>query len=120
MIIYVSVRGDQIPHITQIAAVEMSNGSTFNKYVIQIIPITSAVENVTKIIMVNEKVMAVDGVTVKPVPLHVALNRFLSWLETFDNIYIIAHNGRRFDFIVLTAAYKVCGLLPNFCQLSQG
>ncbi|XP_060592882.1 uncharacterized protein LOC132747499 [Ruditapes philippinarum] len=114
------IRGDQIPHITQIAAVEMSTGSTFNKYVIPKIPITSAAENVTKIIMVNEKVMAVDGVTVEPVPLHVALKKFLSWLESFDNIYIIAHNGRRFDFIVLTAAYKVCGLLPNFLSAITG
>ena len=102
-----SVRGDQLPHLTQIAGQELQSRSTFNKYVIPDIPISPSAERVTKICMLNQSEMLVNGLPVECVGIKQALSEFIKWLESFPDVVLVAHNGRRFDFVVLILKMKL-------------
>lgn len=98
----------------------MSTGATFNQYIIPKVPISSSAENVTKIIMTSDKDMLVNGMSVDAVPLKRALHDFFKWLDKFENTFLVAHNGRRFDFIVLTAACRSCGAFNEYLLKESG
>lgn len=115
-----TVRCDQYPHITQLAAKEISTGATFNRYIIPRIPISASAERVTKITMVDDESMIVNGVPVQTVTLKTAVNEFSSWLSKFDNVFLVAHNGRRFDFPVLVSACISCDLVDKIISNVTG
>lgn len=52
--------------------------------------------------------LTVKGLPVDAFPIEEALCKFLEFLKKFDSIILIAHNGRVFDFRVLS--YAVNGL----------
>ncbi|WAR09109.1 hypothetical protein MAR_019067, partial [Mya arenaria] len=102
---YQSVRGGQMPHITQLDAVELSSGKTFNCYIRPEIPISDNAQQVTGITMVGDREMMVDGRLVTPSSWKSASIDFLNWLKKHENAFLVAHNGRRFDFPVIMSAY---------------
>ena len=65
-ITYISVRGGQMPHITQLSAVEQASGKSFNRYIRPKIPISDNAQQVTGITMVRVNEMMVDGKCLTP------------------------------------------------------
>ncbi|KAL4229626.1 hypothetical protein ACF0H5_010013 [Mactra antiquata] len=108
------IRGDQVPHITQIAAQEVHSVAKFNRYVIPKLPITPAAERVTKICMKNKTEMIINGAGVESVDIHEALTSFLCWLSSYNNVVLVAHNGPRFDFVLLSSALSNCDLIDKY------
>jgi DNA polymerase III epsilon subunit-like protein len=51
---------------------------------------------------------------VAAVPWKSALDSFLSWLKKYQNVFLIAHNGKRFDLPVLISACTNIGALDTF------
>ncbi|KAK3108256.1 hypothetical protein FSP39_004267 [Pinctada imbricata] len=94
------IRGRHMPHITQIAAVEFETGTLFNTYTVPKLPITEAAMKVTGIVS-NSGKMTVHGKDVYSEHITAGLNKFLEWLQIYNNVILVAHNGRRFDFPVL-------------------
>ncbi|KAK3083329.1 hypothetical protein FSP39_019577 [Pinctada imbricata] len=94
------IRGRHMPHITQIAAVEFETGTLFNTYTVPKLPITEAAMKVTGIVSSSGK-MTVHGKDVHSEHITAGLNKFLEWLQIYNNVILVAHNGRRFDFPVL-------------------
>jgi len=109
-----SVRGDQLPHITQIAGQAVEAGLQFNQYVVLEVPISPSAERITKICMRNQTEMLVNGQSVNSVGIRQALGDFICWLKLFNNVVLVAHNGRRFDFVVLTSALFNCVIFEEF------
>ncbi|WAR24663.1 hypothetical protein MAR_038332, partial [Mya arenaria] len=99
------IRGGQMPHITQLAAVELSSGQTFNCYILPEISISDNSQQVTGISMVGDREMMVDGRPLTPSSWKSASIDFLNWLKKHENAFLVAHNGRRFDFPVIMSAY---------------
>ena len=110
------VRGDLYPHITQIAAREVDTGKQFNQYVLPKLPITAGAERITKIIISSETTMMVNRMPVVCVSIDTGLTEFFSWLNQFQDAYLVAHNGRRFDYPVLVTA---CAATENLESLSS-
>ena len=89
------------------AATEARGGKAFNVYVKPTIPISETAQQVTGIRMVGNN-MQVKGSNVDARPVCEALKSFCEWLESFDNVVLVAHNGKRFDFpVVITACENV-------------
>ncbi|XP_033724552.1 uncharacterized protein LOC117314595 [Pecten maximus] len=114
------IRGRRMPHITQIAAVELSSGNTFNSYVSPKSPQTNAAKEITRIIAHGDGSMSVDGKVVKPDSIHTAASRFLHWMGKFHDVFLIAHNGRRFDFPVLLTTLKNIHKERELCDIVTG
>lgn len=96
------IRGRQMPHITQLAAVELETGSVYNTYILPEVPITEEAMNTTGIVVNSDlEKMTVHGEEVNAVNITFALTDFLTWLNNFPNVILVAHNGRKFDFPVL-------------------
>lgn len=112
-----SVRGDQYPHITQLAAKEISSGSSFNRYIIPKIPISPSAERVTKMTVADESSMMVNGISVEAVSIQSVVSDFTT---KFNNVVLVAHNGRRFDFPVLILAALGCGTFDTFAKTITG
>ena len=94
-----------MPHITQIAAVNIDSGAQFNAYVKTKVSINPEASAVTGISIVNN-VMKVKGVEVDAMSITSAAEKFIAWLDKFGNVCLVAHNGRRFDFPILVATLK--------------
>lgn len=103
--------------MTQIAGQEVESGLKFNRYVVPQVPISPSAERVTKISMRNGSDMIVNGFPVQSVGIKQALCEFLLWLKSFKNVVLVAHNGRRFDFVVLTSALANCGLFDEYVSV---
>lgn len=98
----ISVRGRQMPHITQLAAVEMETGSVYNNYILPKVPITEEALNTTGIVVNSDlQKMTVHGKEVDAVNITSGLTEFSNWLKNFPRAILVAHNGRKFDFPVL-------------------
>jgi DNA polymerase III epsilon subunit-like protein len=119
MVYFVLVRDGHIPQITQVAAMEAGGGKTFNVYVRPTIPISDNAQQVTGIRMVGNT-MQVNRNNVDARPLCEALNSFCDWLQSFNNVVLVAHNGRRFDFPVLVTACDNAGLCDKFFHCVAG
>ncbi|XP_053389294.1 uncharacterized protein LOC123543346 isoform X2 [Mercenaria mercenaria] len=101
--------------ITQIAASDQS-GKTFNVYVNPVQPISPEATTVTGISFVNGE-MKVRGQIVQSVHVKDAVSKFLSWLEQFKNVVLCAHNGRRFDFLILVELLEKLHLSEKFSEI---
>lgn len=89
-----------MPHITQVAASNIHTSDNLNIYVKPGCSITPDAQKITGISMSGCSIY-VHGKVVETVTIKTALNQLLSWLNKFNNVYLVAHNGRRFDFPVL-------------------
>ena len=56
--------------------------------------------------MTGPNQMYVKGRPVAALNISVAFDRFMQWLERFPNPVLIAHYGRKFDFVVFRSAVK--------------
>ena len=54
------------------------------------------------------------------VTIQTVINEFSTWLSKFDNVFLVAHNGRRFDFPVLVSACVSCGLYDTLISNVTG
>lgn len=114
--------GGIIPHITQIAAMEFSSKKRFSKYICPELPISPHAQMLTGISWTGETLLY-RGYPVKFVGIKTALKDFMTWLQKFPDVTIVAHNGRGFDFRVLSTAVHNCRLsdifnssLTGFCD----
>lgn len=114
--------GGIMPHITQIAAMECSTRERFSTYICPGRPISPHAETITGLSWNGEKLLY-RGQPVQCVEIKTALQDFMTWLQKFPDVTIVAHNGRRFDFRVLSTAVHNCGLsdifqssLTRFCD----
>ncbi|XP_048740052.2 uncharacterized protein LOC130046336 [Ostrea edulis] len=112
------IRQGAMPHITQIGAVEIESGNVFSTYVQPKIPIEPGAEETTGIVCDGTSVFA-HGSKVTAVPIREAILNFLKWLGTFGKygIILIAHNGRVFDFRVLSRTIDCIGLQEDFLEI---
>lgn len=101
--VFFSVQRGLIPHITQIAAQDMASGEKFSCYIKPLIPISAEAQKVTGVSW-NGTAMTVKGLHVDAFPIEEALCKFLEFLKKFDSVILVAHNGRVFDFRVLSYA----------------
>lgn len=110
-----------MPHVTQIGAVEMESGEAFSTYVLPKISIEPGAEQATGIVYDGTSVFA-HGLKVAAVPIREALSNFLKWLSTLRNceVVLVAHNGRVFDFRVLSNAVVCTGLQKQFLDKVSG
>ena len=73
-----------MPHITQLAAVELETGSTFNTYILPKIPITEEAMNITGIVVDSDLLnMTVNGNKVNALPITSGLTDFFNGLKDF-------------------------------------
>lgn len=93
-----------MPDITQIAAVNVTSGATFNTYVVPKKPISFGAQQTTGIVYSGGH-MTVHGTQVEAIGILPALEKFCLWLKQFSYILLMAHNGRKFDYPVLVVAY---------------
>ncbi|XP_060562490.1 uncharacterized protein LOC132722076 [Ruditapes philippinarum] len=114
------IRGDVYPHITQIAAKHVGTENSFNCYVLPKLPMSASAERVTKIIVTNSIDMCVDGVPVETKTIQTALRDFLIWLNQFRYVFLIAHNGKRFDFPIVVNACQASGMFNKFSSCVLG
>ena len=92
-----------MPHITQIAAVELESGSSFNCYVVPKVPISAPAQQITGIVVSDSGSMVVKGEPVEAENITHAVHKFMTRIEDFPNVILVAHYGRRFDFPVLVS-----------------
>lgn len=118
--IIISVRGRNIPHITQIAAIELASGASFNSYVRPKLPITLAAQEITGIVVNQSGPMTVKGQPVEGKTIRCAISEFLQWLNKYSCVVLVAHNGRKFDFPVFLSTLKKVGSEKKFFDCVTG
>ncbi|WAR28079.1 DPO3E-like protein [Mya arenaria] len=101
---------DNMPHITQIAAMEKMSRLKFCIYVKPKKSLTNEAKSLTGIVMTNADTMLVKGKKVNAVGIRVAIGKLCEWLERFSNVSLVAHNGRWFDFRVVKSAIESIGM----------
>lgn len=114
-IILFAVRGNTIPHITQWCTQDYSSGNVFSAYVTPKVPISNEAELVTKLTM-DGGIMKYNGVPVTAFSISETLQKFLDSLGTSKNVVLAAHNGRTFDFKILTEALEKTRKLESFTK----
>lgn len=113
------IRHNVIPHITQIAAVEHETGSQFSCYVVPKAQMSSGAAEITGI-MWDGTNLRLKGNVVAAVPIFAALSNFFLWLQKFHNAVLIAHNGKQFDFRILSNAADKSKLFNMFWESCVG
>ena len=96
--IVISVRGGKYSHITQIAASVIGREKEFSTYVYPKLPISARAEKATGIILHNSGTMTVPSQEVHAEKLTVAIKEFCRWLKQHLGVFLIAHNGRKFNY----------------------
>ena len=107
-----------MPHITQVAGVDSVSKTEFSTYVLPKIPIEPGAEKATSITFDGTR-LQVKGKPVAAIPIKEALSGFLGWLRPIPNVVLVAHNGRTFDFRVLSYAMEKCGLRSDFQNVTS-
>ena len=82
-----------------------------NRYISPRIPIAAAAEKVTGLSKSGSKL--VNGILVQAEP-----HDLFSWIEKYSHVFLVAHNGRIFDFVVLATACKACDMLSNLSAVT--
>ena len=109
-----------MPHITQIAATDVETGTSFNCYVIPKVPLTSAAQDITGIVVNQSGTMTVKGKPVQGKTIQSAISEFILWLTKFPCAVLVAHNGRRFDFPVLLSTLRNIGCVDKLFDCVTG
>lgn len=102
-----------MPHITQIAALNVESGAELNVYVQPKVPITQEASTITGITY-EDGIFKTNGNCVEALPVTLALDKLNSWLGKYRNVCLVAHNGRRFDFPILVSTLRSVGVLDKF------
>lgn len=113
------IRRNIIPHIVQIAAKEHRTQTSFNCYIPPQLPMSNEAEKVTGIVWDGQKLFY-KGAELNFVNIKVAISDFFMWLNQFSNAVLVAHNGKNFDFRVLSTAVYNCNMYDNFTQIVMG
>ncbi|KAK3084374.1 hypothetical protein FSP39_012417 [Pinctada imbricata] len=113
------IRQGIMPHITQIAAVEMHSGNQFTCYVLPKVPIEASAEKVTGIVFDGTDLF-VNGQKVDALTISDAIGKLLEWLGQFNTVVLVAHNGRVFDFRVISHAVMLLGKHDEFIDKIDG
>lgn len=98
---------------------EYSSKKRISKYICPELSISPIAEMLTGISW-NGETLLYRGKPVECVVIKTALNDFMTWLQKFHDVTIVAHNGRRFDFKVLSTAVHNCRLSDIFNSLLTG
>ena len=64
--------------------------------------------------------MFVNGKKVTTTDIRSAVDDLLTWLDKFPNVILVAHNGRKFDFPVLTSAISNVQAMDKFMACVMG
>ena len=64
--------------------------------------------------------MTINGNNVEPVSIQKALEKLCEWLDKYSNVFLVAHNGRRFDFPVLIATLISVNFISRFFTCVTG
>ena len=105
-----------MPHITQIACVDPESKDQFSAYVLPKIQMDPNAEQATGIVFDGTS-LYVKGQQVNAINITDALDQLLTWLKQFDNVVLVAHNGRVFDFRVLCSVINKCKLRHVFTEI---
>lgn len=115
------IRGRQMPHITQLAAVELDTGSLYNTYILPKVPISEEAMNTTGIVVNSDlEKMTVHGREVDAVNIISGLTEFVEWIKNFSNVILVAHNGRKFDFPVLMSTLRCLNMTDTLLPVVSG
>ena len=111
-----------MPHITQIAAVDVHSSREFNCYVLPKLPQSTEAQHISGIVVSASNKMTVNGTEVEPETIHSAVTKFIEWLERHKKVILIAHNGRKFDFPVFMTSLVSAdtGIVSRFCEVVVG
>jgi hypothetical protein len=109
-----------IPHITQLAAMELTSGKKFSCFIWPKVPISVEAGAITKIAAKEKdgkRVMTYRSQEVPFCSLTIAIDNLCVWLEKcqWRHILFAAHNGRRFDSKVLIDGVTGTGQVDQFC-----
>ncbi len=117
-VVYFSVKGSDMPDITQIAAKEYEGGAMFSAYVLPEKEISLEAEQVTGLSIDftqnKEKIMKHNGHDVCAKPCETVLQEFITWMTKLGKICLAAHNVRGFDSKVLVNALQQHNLVTDF------
>ncbi|XP_055999895.1 uncharacterized protein LOC130046463 [Ostrea edulis] len=116
----ITVRGGRMPHITQIAAKTIGTNDSFSAYVIPKMPISSAAQDITGIVYNNSGTMTVRGKHVEPKTLSSAVTKLCDWLAQYPHVFLVAHNGKTFDYPVFLSALSSIGSVGRFMDCVIG
>ena len=109
-----------MPHITQIAAMEIRSRDKFGVYSKPLLPISAEAQRVTGIYMDDRGGMIVNGEKVDCYPIHSAIKQLCNWLKKYSNVFLVAHNGRRIDFPVLMTTLQNTNTTDMFFECVSG
>lgn len=109
-----------MPHITQIAAKTIGTNDSFSAYVIPKMPISSAAQDITGIVYNNSGTMTVRGKHVEPKTLSSAVTKLCDWLAQYPHVFLVAHNGKTFDYPVFLSALSSIGSVGRFMDCVIG
>lgn len=111
------VVGNDVPHITQIAAYDLKSDKKFSVYVTPKKDISMEATMVTGLSISSNGTLLHNGKEVQAQLCKPALQSFLTWLSGLgDRIILAAHNCRNFDAKVLTTALECTGLIDTFTE----
>lgn len=113
------VRNGRMPHLTPTAAREVESGLEFSSYILPKVLISTGAQQTTGITMTGDSLF-VNGRAVGTAKIKSALQDFMQWVKRFGNVVFVAHNGRRFDFPVLTSVIISADLLEDFFNSAVG
>ena len=100
-------------HIVQLCARHGSN--EYTRYVTPVRPIEGTAELINGISFNSHtRVMTYKQTQVRHISLHKALLDFLHFVSAIKNPVLVAHNGKKYDFIVLYRVAALTRLLPQF------
>ncbi|XP_033763432.1 uncharacterized protein LOC117344711 [Pecten maximus] len=114
------IRGQAMPHITQITARVVDSSEPFNSYILPTIAIEEEAAKITGIHRNSSGELIVNGNKKDAVSTQDGLNHFCKFLEKHENPILIAHNGRKFDFPVLVTAAKSVNMLDQLFSCAFG
>ena len=100
----------------QLSAKSLTTDDFFTRYVTPKVPVTPEAEKVTGIKWTGENLL-VNNDIVDCIEWRYAIADFFEWLKQFDNVILIAHNGRVFDFNVLCHCVNAVGLEHSMRQI---
>ncbi|KAM9528241.1 protein PML-like [Salvelinus alpinus] len=104
--------------IIQLSAI--SGESTFNVYSVPRCNIMEQASSVTGFTVGDHQDLLLHGEPVHTIPLREALTSFISFLSSFHEPLLAAHNAQRFDCPVLARALREYSLMDEFQKVVSG